>query len=215
MAEETITLTIDEVNTLKFGIEIQGLDTTMVEARFVIESIGMNLEFPGKFENGEVDVNIPILSRILKPGTFQAKLELVIEGERLFRPMDIDVELVQPVSVAATLGEATVKVSDAAKKHAPKKKLSTNGDTSPSVTASVVASRAKRPDELIADHIIELAKAKNVNALLYTYSNKVLLRESFLPLSIKDVMPVIESACKKHFGKTFTEVVAEHNTETK
>jgi hypothetical protein len=36
-----------------------------------------------------------------------------------------------------------------------------------------------------------------------------------LPLSIKDVMPVIESACKKHFGKTFTEVVAEHNTETK
>ena len=191
MAAETINLTIDEVNTLKFGIDIQGLDTTMVEARVIMESHGMNLGFPGTFSKGEVTVNIPILSRILKPDTYNAKLELIIEGERIFRPIEIEIILSQPVKVVAALGQTceSMKVT-----------------SPPVITASVLSPHTKTVDILIKENIDSLISAKNIPELLEVYSAKVLLKERYEKLDIVEITSIINDACQTHFGKNFLQI---------
>ena len=197
MEDNKVTLTIDEVNTLKFGVEVKGLDTSRLAARLIIESNGFNFDFPGTVSNGEVDVNIPIMTNMLTPNTYSAKLEIVVEGERLFTPMNLDIEFVQPVTVAANLG-FTSSVSESTKSVSAEPVV---------IKAATVKKYVKPVDLLIKENIDTLSKAKNTNELLFLYSKTVLLRESFIPINIADVMPVLDTACTTHFGKMFSDVV--------
>jgi len=202
MEKEKIKLTIDEANQLVFGVEISGIDNVTVDPRFVIELSGMNLEFPGTYNDGEVTVDIPILTKILDADTYTAKLELVLEENRFFVPLEVEVDLVLPIKVHAAVSSKVLR-----KKYSSvtENSLEANPANSNEIKIKGKLVKTKTLDDLIAEEIDHLAKAKNVNELLFSYSKHILLRESYLPLNIQDIMPKLNEVSQKLFNKNFTE----------
>jgi len=189
---ETIELNISEHNSLAFDVEITGISTDKVDVRFVVESNNMDLSFQGKMENNSVTVDIPILSNIIKPDAYKGRLEFVLEGEKFFTPVETIVELIQPVSISASVKESNTTTKKPVKE-----------TSSPTVTVK----RKETIHDKVIDNITALAEAESIDELLHVYSQKVLLKETYVPLNIKEVMPIIDKASNQKFGLSFTDFI--------
>lgn len=222
MAEDekkVVTIPLDEQNNLVFGVEIKGITTSDISPSFVIESDGMNIEIPGVYDNGEVTIDVPILNKYLDENLYNGKLELVIEGERIFTPLDLNVELYKSIEVEANVVDEGIKENQHKDKKSSGKKQKSDSKSSdkskPEITATVVESNPKPKQsekELIGENIDDLIKAKNSNQLLYEYSNKVLQREKYIPINIKDILPKLNEVSQELYGKNFKEIIKEHNS---
>jgi len=186
-----ITLVLDEQQSLEFDVDVQGVTTDNVDVRFVLESRNINFSFPGKLNDGVVTIDIPILSKYLKPDTYNGKLEFVFEGQKYFSPMEAKVELIQPVKVKAEVKEG--------KKVIKKSSIIENIKTS-----GVRVKKTKTLNEKIIENINVFAKANNKEELLELYSEKVVDKGN-----IREALSLIDSVCKNKFGKSFKEYIKE------
>lgn len=195
--DEKLIINNSEPTNISFGVEIQGSTTNNVKARFVLTSQGISYVFETFVINKEANFDLPILRDRVTPGLYSAKLEVVVENERLFTPIsELETEIIQPVSVVAT---PTIKTES--------KKIPES--TKIEETLVKVTKVQKRPSvhQLIESHLEELAQSSNINKLLYTYSSKILLRENFIPLNIKDVLPDLNVVCQRVHNMTFQEYI--------
>jgi HK97 family phage prohead protease len=99
----TVELLLDEQTELKFDMEIQGADARKALPRFVIETDKMDLSFSGKMDGDTVVFDIPILANTLETNQYKCRLELVVEGDRFFTPMEATLDALLPVKVRAGL----------------------------------------------------------------------------------------------------------------
>jgi len=206
MAAERLILDNREVNTIEFGVDVKGIETKNIKARYVIEKEGVQLTFETLVVNAEAVFNLPVLKEMIGPGEYNSRLEIIVENERLFTPVnDLEIEIIQPIDVTATRPTAKGK---GAKKSPTKRKKAVNesGDDKEGITVSGVRKRRSIAD-LIEENLDELAGAKNVNNLLFIYSQKVLLREHFIPISIIDVMPELDKVCKTVHEALFSDYI--------
>jgi len=97
----TIDLTLDNNNELTFQINIEGSSPAKPSCRFLIEGEDMSLAFPGDIErDGIVHVNIPPLEKILKEGSYNSGLEVIVD-DRVFVPLTLTTSFEKSVKVTA------------------------------------------------------------------------------------------------------------------
>lgn len=89
-----IPLKLDENNTLEFSVDITGDEPVQGAPiiRFVCESKDVSYVFEGKYVGGnDVEVEVPPMKGKLKEGTYQTKLEVILE-DRYFCPLELEAE---------------------------------------------------------------------------------------------------------------------------
>tara|TARA_B100000123_G_C25641102_1_gene388849 strand:+ start:252 stop:746 length:495 start_codon:yes stop_codon:yes gene_type:complete len=117
---------LDTDNELAFSLEIEGAEDSSVRSQFIIEGPkGINLSFAGTTSKGEVFVEVPSLKGIVKEGTYDTRLEVIVD-DRIFVPLQLEALIKQSVKV-----EAAVRTS---RKSKPTM-----------VTASVLGSKKEKP----------------------------------------------------------------------
>ena len=84
----TIELMIDEENELTFQVQIEGTRPGKAKCRLMLESKDMSFAFEGQSTGDEVSVTLPPLDHILKEGTYDMTLEVVVD-ERFFEPLKL------------------------------------------------------------------------------------------------------------------------------
>ena len=82
----TIDLMIDEENELTFQVQIEGTRPGKAKCRLMLESKNMMLAFEGQSSGDEVSVVLPPLDHIIKEGTYDMTLEVVVD-DRFFEPL--------------------------------------------------------------------------------------------------------------------------------
>ena len=104
MAE--IDLMLDEENELTFQLNIEGTRPAEASCRLVLESDNMSLVFDAERGHGdEVNVVLPPLTHVLKEGTYNMALEVIVD-DKYFRPLTLAGNFEKSVVVMA---EAVVR----------------------------------------------------------------------------------------------------------
>ena len=84
----TIELMIDEENELTFQVQVEGTRPGTAKCRLMLESKNMMLAFEGQSTGDEVAVTLPPLDHIIKEGTYDMTLEVVVD-DRFFEPLKL------------------------------------------------------------------------------------------------------------------------------
>jgi hypothetical protein len=96
----TINLMIDEENELTFQVQIEGSRPGTAKCRLMLESNDMSFAFEGNNTGDEVSVVLPPLDHVLKEGTYDMTLEVVVD-DRFFEPLKIQGEFEKRLKVTA------------------------------------------------------------------------------------------------------------------
>jgi hypothetical protein len=91
---------IDEENELTFQVQIEGTRPGQAKCRLMVESKDMSLAFGGYSTGSEVTVTLPPLDHILKEGTYDMSLEVLVD-DRYFEPLKIQGEFEKRLKVTA------------------------------------------------------------------------------------------------------------------
>lgn len=83
-----IELMIDEENELTFQVQVEGTRPGTAKCRLMLESKNMMLAFEGQSSGDEVAVTLPPLDHIIKEGTYDMTLEVVVD-DRFFEPLKL------------------------------------------------------------------------------------------------------------------------------
>ena len=84
-----IDLMLDEENELTFQLNIEGTRPAEASCRLVLESDNMSLVFDAERGHGdEVNVVLPPLTHVLKEGTYNMALEVIVD-DKYFRPLTL------------------------------------------------------------------------------------------------------------------------------
>ena len=84
----TIELMIDEENELTFQVQVEGTRPGTAKCRLMLESKNRMLAFEGQSTGDEVAVTLPPLDHIIKEGTYDMTLEVVVD-DRYFEPLKL------------------------------------------------------------------------------------------------------------------------------
>tara|TARA_B100001123_G_scaffold444868_2_gene594846 strand:+ start:241 stop:723 length:483 start_codon:yes stop_codon:yes gene_type:complete len=139
-----IDLFLDTDNELRFKVTVEGTRPGKSSCRLVVEGSDINYMLKGDFvSKDEVSVIIPPLGNILKEGSYNTKLEVLVD-DRIFVPLSIRANFEKSVSVQA---EALNR---------PKRKKA-------SATATLItSSSASRNNQKINENPVSRKKEKNV-----------------------------------------------------
>jgi hypothetical protein len=96
----TIDLMIDEENELTFQVQVEGTRPGKAKCRLMLESKNMMLAFEGTSSGDEVSVTLPPLDHIIREGTYDMTLEVVVD-DRFFEPLKIQGAFEKRVRVTA------------------------------------------------------------------------------------------------------------------
>jgi hypothetical protein len=110
----SIDLTLDNINEVTFQVNIEGSTPATPSCRFLIEGEDMSFAFPGEIEkDGMVYVSIPPLEKVLKEGSYNSGLEVIVD-DRVFVPLTITTNFEKSVSVTAEAVTRRKKVTRSA-----------------------------------------------------------------------------------------------------
>jgi len=160
-----IDLMLDEENEIRFKVNIEGSRPGKAISRLVLEGPEMSLIFEGEQDSdGELVVIVPELGNVLKEGTYDSHLEVLID-DKIFVPLEMKTKFEKSVSVTA---EAIVR--------SPKRKPKVNAsavlvESQPVVsvrnskTSNLKESKKSSKDNVITDKEIQklfnILKRKN------------------------------------------------------
>ena len=131
----TIELMIDEENELTFQVQVEGTRPGTAKCRLMLESKNMMLAFEGQSTGDEVSVTLPPLDHIIREGTYDMTLEVVVD-DRFFEPLKLQGAFEKRLKVTA---EAVTVRSK------PKFKTSASfGEVNNSSSAQIKVSNKKR-----------------------------------------------------------------------
>ena len=143
---DALNLKLDHDNELLFKVMIEGTREADTQCRLMVERDEYSYAFPGEIqESGEVVVIIPALEKAMKEGTYDAKLEVIVD-DRVFEPLKFHAEFTKSVKVTAesVTRRRTRKVSASAEiiSSAPKikrnKRISASESKKPSKSRNAI-----------------------------------------------------------------------------
>ena len=98
---EKIDLDLDNENEMTFNVIIEGTRPGEPLCRLMIENDDMSFSMQGDFlENNEVSIVVPPLKGILKEGSYDSYLEVLVD-DRVFIPLEMEINFEQTVKVMA------------------------------------------------------------------------------------------------------------------
>jgi hypothetical protein len=143
---DRIDLDLDNENEMTFNVIIEGTRPGEPLCRLMIENEDMSFSMQGDFlPNNEVAIVVPALKGILKEGTYDSYLEVLVD-DRVFIPLEIKINF-----------EESVKVMAEAVKRKKRKPVS--------ASASLVSTNVKKDDNkkdrkvIMEDEVIEESKS--------------------------------------------------------
>lgn len=155
----TIELMIDEENELTFQVQIEGTRPGKAKCRLMLESKNMSFAFEGQSTGDEVSVTLPPLDHILKEGTYDMTLEVVVD-ERYFEPLKMQGAFEKRLKVTAE--SVTVRSKPRVKTTASlvevKKKSKTGNIQVKNKSRNKVISETKRTRDVSDEDIMNLIK---------------------------------------------------------
>lgn len=155
----TIELMIDEENELTFQVQIEGTRPGKAKCRLMLESKNMSFAFEGQSMGDEVSVTLPPLDHILKEGTYDMTLEVVVD-ERYFEPLKMQGAFEKRLKVTAE--SVTVRSKPRVKTTASlvevKKKSKTGNIQVKNKSRNKVISETKRTRDVSDEDIMNLIK---------------------------------------------------------
>jgi hypothetical protein len=96
-----IDLMLDTDNELRFKVNIEGTRPGSSVCRLMLESEDLQYGFKGtEMPDGEISIFIPPLKNILKEGTYDTHLEVVVD-DRIFIPLELSVNFEKSMTVTA------------------------------------------------------------------------------------------------------------------
>jgi hypothetical protein len=98
-------LELNEATEVDFGIEIHGTSEATSEIRFIIEGPQYGIVCRCTENNGVITATIPKLKGIIPAGTFDARLEVVVDG-KFFAPLKESIEFKPMVEFDVTSAKA-------------------------------------------------------------------------------------------------------------
>jgi len=160
----TIELMIDEENELTFQVQVEGTRPGKAKCRLMLESKNMMLAFEGNSSGDEVSVTLPPLDHIIREGTYDMTLEVVVD-DRFFEPLKIQGAFEKRVRVTAE----SVTVRSKPKVRTSASLVEVNKNSKPSrVKVSnrskekvINETQSKLTDKDILDIIKHLSRGKN------------------------------------------------------
>ncbi len=120
---ENIKINLTEKTELTFTVQIEAPELSKPEFRFVIcESDDDAHMFAGRSSSdGEINVIVPPMKQRLSEGTYNARLEVVI-NDKYFVPLELGVEFAQPIHVQVESVKTTGTKQPLQEKKEPVKK---------------------------------------------------------------------------------------------
>jgi len=98
---QEIDLQLDTENELIFKVTVEGTSPADPRCRLVVENSNMSHMFNGEMDrSGEVTVLIPSLEKILREGTYDANLEVIVD-DRVFVPLSVNINFEKSMRVTA------------------------------------------------------------------------------------------------------------------
>jgi hypothetical protein len=155
----TIDLMIDEENELTFQVQIEGTRPGKAKCRLMLESKDMSFAFEGQSTGDEVSVTLPPLDHILKEGTYDMTLEVVVD-ERYFEPLKIQGAFEKRLKVTAesVTVRSKPKVKTSASLVEVKKKTKTGEIQVKNKSRNKVIRETKRKSVVSDEDIMNLIK---------------------------------------------------------
>jgi len=155
----TIELMIDEENELTFQVQIEGTRPGKAKCRLMLESKDMSFAFEGQSTGDEVSVTLPPLDHILKEGTYDMTLEVVVD-ERYFEPLKIQGAFEKRLKVTAesVTVRSKPKVKTSASLVEVKKKTKTGEIQVKNKSRNKVIRETKRKSVVSDEDIMNLIK---------------------------------------------------------
>jgi len=97
----SIDLMLDEENELTFQLNIEGTTPGEASCRLLLDNENMSLVFEGnRNSNGELSVILPPLKHVLKEGTYDMSLEVIV-NDKYFKPLMMEGNFEKSVTVTA------------------------------------------------------------------------------------------------------------------
>ena len=163
----TIDLMIDEENELTFQVQIEGTRPGTAKCRLMLESREMSLAFEGQSSGEEVSVTLPPLDHIIREGTYDMTLEVVVD-DRFFEPLKLQGAFEKRLKVTAESVKVKSKpkirtsanLVEVKKKNKNAKVRVTNNSTSRNILESNKKSRNDFTDDDIMNLIKKLTRKK-------------------------------------------------------
>ena len=167
-------LLLDEENEISFQLNIEGTQPGTAKCRLAIDGDhGMGLIFESdKVSNDEVTFTLPALKHVLKEGTRDLRLEVIVD-DKFFEPLTLKGNFEKRVSVTA---EAVVR------------KPKTKG---PVVKAAPVVKTKPRKKETVAEAVVK--KLENKNATVKNESKRPRRK-----VSDKEILDIISKIAAKN-----------------
>lgn len=91
-------VTLNESVELDFELAVSGTNSKDMDIRFIIEGPLYDISCRCIESSGTIKANIPKLNGVLQPGTYLAKLEIIVDGKH-FQPLKEDIQFVMPMSI--------------------------------------------------------------------------------------------------------------------
>jgi hypothetical protein len=96
---ELTSLRLNESRNLEFSMEASGITDKSLDIRFIIEGADFNIMCECFEVNGVITVKIPKLSRIVQPGVYKSRLEIIADG-RCFVPLVENIKFESAVNIS-------------------------------------------------------------------------------------------------------------------
>lgn len=97
---------IDDTGKLSFGVTIEGDYSKISSVRLVLMSENYGFILSGELIDESVDFDISSLKGLLVPGAYQARLEIALDENKLFVPVNEAIEFTKPAKVEAVVRSA-------------------------------------------------------------------------------------------------------------
>ena len=177
-----INMLLDEENELTFQVNIEGNRPADAACRLRLDNDEVGLMFEAKRnEEGEISVVIPPLKHVLKEGTYDMTLEVIVD-DKYFEPLTLQGDFEKSVKVTA---EAVVRTKKP-KTTVSASTLVENKKKSKTPTATV----SKAPEAVVK-------KESPVKPVRENKQARTKQQKSRKPLSDKDINKLIELLTKK------------------
>jgi len=147
-----INLMLDEENELTFQVQIEGTRPGEAKCRLMLESNDISYSFQGNSNGEEVSVILPPLDHVLKEGTYDMTLEVVVD-DRYFEPLRLQGEFEKRLKVTAE--SVSVKAKPRVKTSASLVEVKKKKSSNVSVDSKPVTKTQKR-------NVVKESKRKNV-----------------------------------------------------
>jgi len=128
-------LNLNQQNDLEFSVAVSGANSNNAKTRFCIVTEDKEIGFTGLLENGSVKFCIPKLESLLEAGTYECKLEIMVD-EYYFMPISETIEFKMPVSVSEAKVVDSVEPKEKPSVSINKMKVSESAPVEQSVTTA-------------------------------------------------------------------------------